>query len=579
MKLDIRKRQAGILVPLFAIRTENDLGIGDIGGMRQMIDWCKANNFSVLQILPINETLDDNSPYNSSSSIALEPITLEITPQRIPGLIQADLDELAPAELLKKLRSGSVRYADVKILKYALLFRAFERFENTKHQDQNAFNSYQENEKSWLDDYTFFRALIDYHQRPDWQLWPDEHKTLPAAQAWLKALPEGKRNEFTKSRRFFAYIQWLLDRQWRELKTEAEAKGVYLMGDIPIGISPCSADAWANRDIFDSTWSCGAPPEEQFRPDEFTAKWGQSWGFPLYRWDVMKKDNYAWWRKRVGNIVKYFHAFRIDHVLGFYRIYALPWQPRDNHLYVDKTREEVQKMIGKVPRFFPCDDDTPEHQAINQKSGEELLKMILEAVGDGVVIGEDLGTVPPYVPSSLEKLGISGFRIPPFERTPEGEYKDAAKYPYLSLATLTTHDHPPIQATWESHWNNWQETESERTKRTLNAEREHQADDARLELYRMQRFAGLGDKTLIGQYEPAVREALIRSLMKANSWLAIVMITDLIGSTQRFNVPGSLSDGNWSARLPFTVKELAESAQFEKIRSLSKAVIYESDRA
>src|SRR5215472_9948237 len=169
----------------------------------------------------------------------------------------------------------------------------------------------------------------------------------------------------------------------------------------------------------------------------------------------MRRRDFDWWRTRVGNIQKVFHLYRIDHVLGFFRIYSFPWIPERNAEFLPLTESEAAaKSNGRLPGFKQYADDTPEHKAFNQSQGEEILRMVLEASGDTTVIAEDLGVVPDYVAPTLHKLGVPGFRIPPLFREPDGTYSDPKKYPRLSLAQPATHDHPPLAAVWEECWQN-----------------------------------------------------------------------------------------------------------------------------
>ena len=188
------------------------------------------------------------------------------------------------------------------------------------------------------------------------------------------------------------------------------------MGDIPFGVSYYSADVFARREQFDLDWLGGAPPEPYFKDDEFTQKWGQNWGIPLYRWNVMRTDNFEWWRQRVRGVRRIFHIFRIDHVLGFYRIYAFPWRPQRNEEFLPLSQQEMlQRTDGHAPHFTPRDDSNRQNCAANQREGEEYLRVVLEAAGATRLVGEDLGTVPPYVRPSLHSLGIAGFKIPQWE--------------------------------------------------------------------------------------------------------------------------------------------------------------------
>src|SRR5262249_45691477 len=146
------------------------------------------------------------------------------------------------------------------------------------------------------------------------------------------------------------------------------------------GVSPYSADVWANREIFDLQWSGGAPPEASFKPDPFTAKWGQNWGVPLYHWNEHRKTDYSWWRQRVKQVGRIFHLFRIDHVLGFYRVYAFPWPARRNNEFVHLNEAQAAKKTGGLlPRFFPGPDDSEQQQKRNLRLGDELLRVVKQA--------------------------------------------------------------------------------------------------------------------------------------------------------------------------------------------------------
>jgi 4-alpha-glucanotransferase len=247
LRLSPDQKLAGVLVPVFALRGQNDHGIGDTAAVKEMIDWCAAPGFRVLQMLPINETGPDISPYNAISAMALDPTTIALP----GGKGQVDA-------------TGPVRYRQVKALKRDLLWAAFKK-------DGRGWQA------DWLDDYTLYRALLDENGGNDnWETWPKEQQspaTVPAS--LLKKLAE--------LRRFYAYVQRIAHEQWADVRRHAEAKGVALMGDIPFGVSRYSADVWANRELFDLTWSGGAPPEPAFKPDPFTAKWGQNWGIQIGR--------------------------------------------------------------------------------------------------------------------------------------------------------------------------------------------------------------------------------------------------------------------------------------------------------
>ncbi len=548
MKLSPEQSLAGVLVPVFAIRTEDDVGIGDTDGVRQMINWCHRHHLNLLQTLPINEVSDDNSPYNAISSLAIEPTTIATTPGHLPDLSPKKFHEIATPELLAELRRGPVNYPRVKVLKRKLLEAAFENFLKRHFNRETPraleFRAFLMENADWLSDYALFRALMEENGGwPSWELWQPEHRGPRRARTWLMSLPEERREELNRRQLFFMYVQWIAFAQWREVKAHGAAKQVYLMGDIPFGVGRSSADVWANRAIFDLDWSGGAPPERFFKVDPFTEKWGQNWGIPNYRWDELRRRNFDWWRTRVGNIQKVFHLYRIDHVLGLFRIYSFPWTPGRNAEFLPLTEAAAAaKTGGRLPGFKQFPDDTPEHKAANQAQGEELLRMIQDASGETCVVAEDLGVVPEYVPPTLEKLGIPGFRIPMLFRDHGGAYSDPKEYPRLSLAQPATHDHPPLAATWQECW--------------ANIDAGHHVENNRLELRRLLDFAGLPDEAPPREFSDRVREAFTRAVMESNSWLVVFQIQDVFGQTARFNTPGSIAATNWSQRLSQTVKQL-----------------------
>ncbi len=543
--LDLSRKLTGVLVPVFALRSENDLGIGDVECVRQMVDWCARHSISVLQVLPVNETGDDNSPYNAISSMALDPTTIAVFPDSIPGLTRAAFERHATPSLLTELRRGPVQYRKVKALKSTLLLEAYAHFKKSasrkKSSDFRRYEEFLETEAHWLDAYSHFRALMKHHgNRPVWEDWPAEHASPIETRKWLGSCDASTRSSIEANMGFFCYIQWIAREQWRALKTHATAKGVQLMGDIPFGIGRCSADVWANRDLFDLYWSCGAPPETFFKPDLFTERWGQNWGIPLYRWNLMRDRNFDWWKARIRGTSEIFHLFRIDHVLGFYRIYAFPWKPEDNHLYTNLSYDEARAKSGDLPRFWQGHDDDPKYRPLNHQQGEELLRMVLDAAGNTGVIAEDLGMVPTYVRPSLTQMGIPGFKIPLFERNQDGSYKNSDEYQPLSIATLATHDHEPIA----SLWHQWQ------TAPHGPSEKSH-----------LLRWIDWDPANPPQKFTKELHTAIALKLLACPSWLALFMITDLFARTQRFNVPGPSSDSNWTERLEETV------AAFDRIEA------------
>ncbi|MDR2463472.1 MAG: 4-alpha-glucanotransferase [Verrucomicrobiales bacterium] len=586
MKISTEQRRAGLFAPVFALRSKDDLGVGDTKSLTVMMEWCARHGFSVLQVLPINETSDDNSPYNAISSVALDITTLTVTPDTVPGLAEKIFAEVCPASAVEKLREGPVRYRAVKKLKWELCERAFGHFEKMRNKSADAqreqFAKFIEKEKSWLADYVLFRALMELNGSvPTWERWQVEHRSPSAARDWAGSLSAAARKKLARRERFFAFVQWLLFAQWSAVRADGDRLGVALMGDLPFGVSRHSADVWARRENFDLRWSGGAPPETFFQPDEFTKKWGQNWGMPLYDWSFMAADGHAWWRQRVRQVSRFFRVFRVDHILGFYRFYAFPWRPEENSVYAPLTVTEAEKRAGALPRFFPHDDETEESRAANCTHGEALIEMLKDAAGDSIIVGEDLGVVPVYVRPSLTRLNVSGFKIPLFERDEASrEYLPPEEYPPLSVATLATHDHETMAGMWESWWREFARSRELAKLPDADVELVQQGTCASWELYRTQRFGRLGDRVplSVSDYEPTVREALCRRLLESKSWLAMLMVTDLFGMKIRFNVPGPVAESNWSERLPFNVEDVADDERRKEITGFIERLIESAGR-
>lgn len=565
MNLSPETRIAGVLAPLFALRTEQDLGIGDVEGLRQFVEWVAAAGFKLVQLLPVNETGPDHSPYNAISSMAIDPTTLHLAPGSPVDLTREDFDATIANVDFKKLRGEIVPYEIVKPLKRALLEKAFARFQ--KHgadAHTKALAEFCETEANWLRDYTLFRVLMEENGDSEmWDAWPEEHRDRTAANRWIDAQDSAKRAALDERRRFYSYVQWVAAEQWAAAKAHAEKRGVALMGDIPFGVSYYSADVFAQPEQFLLDWSGGAPPEPYFKDDLFTQKWGQNWGIPLYNWEAMRRDQFAWWRRRVTGVRRLFHVFRIDHILGFYRIYSFPWRPQRNAEFLPLDWAGAQARTGgPMPHFAPRDDDSAENSEANRRDGEEYLRVVLAEAGATRLVGEDLGTVPPYVRPNLAALEIAGFKIPQWETWNNGPVTAGNDYPRLSVATYATHDHKPMHAMWEEAFGPTDEN----------------AEQSRGELAKIAQFAGIAMPGDAVDYVCDFLRPAIGALFQSNAWIAILMTTDLLARTDRFNVPGTATASNWSRRMHLTVAGLRKSRTVREQMGAVRKSIDESGR-
>jgi 4-alpha-glucanotransferase len=565
LDLSPEKKIAGVLVPLFALRRENDLGIGDVGALREFIDLAAAIGFKLVQLLPINETGADNSPYNAISAMAIEPTTLHLAPNSPPDLTLEDFDAVVGGVDLASFRHGGVKYRHVKKLKRSLLEEAFANFSaRASEQRRLEFQKFCEEQAAWLWDYAFFRVLMEENDdSAAWNRWPAPHQSMERARSWLRELRWDRQAALTARQEFFCYVQWIAHQQWRAIKSHAEERAVALMGDIPFGLSYYSADVFAQPDEFVLDWCGGAPPEPHFKDDAFTQKWGQNWGIPLYRWEKMRANGFAWWRQRVRRVRSIFHLFRIDHVQGFYRIYAFPWRPGKNKEFLPlDLYQMLERTAGRSPHFVPRDDETFENREANRRDGGEVLRVVLDEAGAARVVGEDLGVVPDYVRPDLRSLGIAGFKIPQWE-VRDGIVTTGDKYERLSVATYATHDHKPIRALWEEGFE----------RPTANAEQ------SRDTLERIAIFAGLNGKIDALDFEKDFYPAFIEALFKSESWIAVVMITDLLARKYRFNVPGTKANLNWTRRMQRSIAELRSSCKEQKRMRLIHELLQKTGRA
>jgi 4-alpha-glucanotransferase len=335
------------------------------------------------------------------------------------------------------------------------------------------------------------------------------------------------------------------------------------MGDIPFGVSYYSADVFSRREEFSLDWSGGAPPEPYFKDDRFTQKWGQNWGIPLYRWDVMRSRNFDWWRQRVRGVKRIFHLFRIDHVLGFYRIYAFPWRPDRNKEFLPLDHHQMlERTGGRAPHFAPRDDTNWENCEMNRREGEEYLRVVLEESGSTRMIGEDLGTVPDYVRPNLRSLGVAGFKIPQWE-VYHGRLVPGREYERLSVATYATHDHKPIRKLWE-----------EAVERATST-----SEQARDDLNKIVEFAQFRPATEAATFRDDFYPAIMEALFACDSWIAVVMLTDLLRRKYRFNVPGTAAESNWTRRMQRSIAQLGSSRALRAQMRLMRALLEKTGRA
>ena len=466
---------AGTAIPVFSLRTEDDFGVGEFYDLKKMVDWAAATGQSVLQLLPINDTTmlhtwEDSYPYNPNSTFALHPQFLHLPAVGVPEdeeykALQAELNALE-----------QIDYERVNNAKLDLLHKAFDKTFK-KLSSTKAYKSFVEKNADWLLPYAAFCVLRDEFGTPDFSQWKGYAKyDVKKVEAYCK--------EHKADVDFWCFVQYHLDLQMTEVCKYAHAKGVVFKGDLPIGISRTSVDAWIHPELFHMDSQAGAPP------DAFSAD-GQNWGFPTYNWEKMAEDGFAWWKARFAKMAEYFDVFRIDHILGFFRIWEIPiWTksglngyfnpalPYPAHelqsqgfdvanfdLFMEdprKTGHYHPKIGAKATQGYQCLDayrrgsfDRLYEDFFYRRNNEfwkdlamQKFPALLDSTGM-LACGEDLGMIPATVPQVMTDLRILSLEIQRMPKSVEETFAHPANYPYLSVCTTSTHDMNPIRAWWE----------------------------------------------------------------------------------------------------------------------------------
>ncbi len=441
-----RPRYAGVAVPVFSLRSENDCGVGEFADIKLMADWVAATGQRFIQLLPINDTTTDGSwrdsyPYNCISVTALHPIYINI-----PAIGPFPTEEME-----QEYELGRASLNGYDSLEYELVFAFKMRFLNA-----------------------FFEAHWEAtSQSVEFRKFVSENRE------WL--LPYGRycaKRDGAKNQYFYQFVQYHLSKQLSEAVEYAHSKGVALKGDIPIGVSPLGVEAAAEPQYFHLDSQAGAPPDA-FAED------GQNWGFPTYNWEAIASDNYRWWKRRLTNMERYFDAYRIDHILGFFRIWEIPSGYRSGimghfnpalplgldeikgwglvfresfketlffedpvkrgfwHPGISAHKSDVYKSLseGEKLAFNRLYEDFfyVRHNKFWERIGYQKLPEIVSA-SNMLPCAEDLGMIPDCVPEVLRDLKILTLEVQRMPKEYGCSVGDPARYPYLSVCTTGTHD-------------------------------------------------------------------------------------------------------------------------------------------
>ena len=306
---------AGVAIPVFSLRSENGLGTGEFSDITLLVDWAKNSGFKLIQLLPINDTTAthsflDSYPYAAISTFALHPLYLNL--EKVAGNKKNAIIKSLYKNKAQLNQSSEVDYNQVMNLKFSALKELFAAQKHGFLSDSNYVEFFDLN-RHWLVPYAVFCYLRDKYETADFSQWKS-HSTFNDAEVQLLASSSQKQYE---SIAIHYFIQYHLHLQLKEVTAYAHKNGIVIKGDLPIGIYRYGCDAWMAPELYHMDVQAGAPP------DDFAVK-GQNWGFPTYNWKKMQEDDFAWWRRRFEQMSEYFDAFRIDHILGFFRIWSIP---------------------------------------------------------------------------------------------------------------------------------------------------------------------------------------------------------------------------------------------------------------
>ncbi len=475
---------SGWAVPLFALRSKNDCGIGDFASLKDAVLWTKRANLKVLQLLPINDTTfyqdwRDSYPYNPISVNALNPVYLDLSA----------LPEIESNEFVQFFSSEVKDLREAKQIDYPRVYKLKEDFLNQHIIEQGAKFNLDEircfylEEKTWLKPYVCYAYLRDKeHKGQELEEWVSYDEAISRYGEAIE--------KFNCQSPFFVYIytQFLLYRQLEAVVSLTKELNILIKGDIPIGVSPNSVEVWKEPNLFNQEQSAGAPPD-------YFSEEGQNWSFPTYNWTQMSLDGYAWWQKRVKEMSRFFSAYRIDHILGFFRIWesprednsalnghfspALPyplsyWQEKlPNHSIdwlkrialcqdpYDQSRYHPKISFDKSSEFDTWSEDDrktwqditqdyfyTKHNDLWRETACQRLSVVLDS-NNMLACAEDLGMIPDSVPTVLDKFELLSLDLERMPKTlSQSQWMSLDQIRYLSVATTSTHDTSNLRLWW-----------------------------------------------------------------------------------------------------------------------------------
>lgn len=503
------KQHRGINIPLFSLRSRSSAGIGEFLDLLPMISWAKQVGFDIIQLLPLNDSGGNSSPYSAISAFALNPIHISLT--ALPHLDQVPGALVRLRTLHDMNHDQRIDYPTVSSLKQSILFQYFKFF----FEEYSHTEGYRQFIASnpWLLPYSVFKAVNIQRHWESWQHWPESYQ-MPNEELLNKFA-----QDFPSEVSFHTFLQFLCFEQFKKVKDEASRIGVLIKGDIPILIDRQSADVWYQRHLFNLTLSAGAPP------DQYSQE-GQNWEFPIYNWNAIENSGYQWWKERLAVASQFYDLYRLDHIVGFFRIWAIP-----------------PGKPGKEGHFVP------ENKDLWIPQGERIVRMMIDSCMM-LPLGEDLGTVPPEVRQCLQRLGICGTKVMRWERAwnEDKHFIDVSEYSPISMTTVSTHDSETLTQWWRN-----QPAESQEYAKAHHWQYSGKITPQQLQaiLTESNHSASLFHINLLQEYL-----ALVQGMTWPNS------------ADERINVPGIISSSNWTYKFRPSIEAIVSDKHLiEAIKS------------
>ncbi|NTU41789.1 MAG: 4-alpha-glucanotransferase [Nitrospirales bacterium] len=526
------QRLWGLSVNLYSMQSARNCGIGDLGDLAQIMRWVAGLGGGFVGINPLhcieNRAPFGISPYSPLSRLYRNFIYLDL--KAIPDVAESSdarilMESESFREQLKELRQEEfISYEGVAQLKQKVLRQAFKHFHDAhllpgtpRGQD---FSSYVNQEGSALETYAAFMTLSS-RLGMDWTLWPEEYRT-PAGEA-TKRLGQEERKELF----FYMYIQWLIDRQLRDISKDAAAGGmaIGIYNDLALGSVPGGSDAWMAQEIFAGNIDVGAPPDDFCRE-------GQNWGFPPLIPDNLRESGYDYLVQTLRKNMQHGGAIRIDHALGIFRLFWIPkGAPASEGAYVTYPSEEILRIIAL--------------ESVRNKT---------------VIIGEDLGTIGDNVREALSRFRMLSYRLLYFERNyPDPAFTSPERYPEMALCSVTTHDLPTLYGYWKGRDIELREKMGLYSDR--NAMEHDEAIRARDKALLIAALRSEGilreDAPSLPEMDPALCAAVYAYLSRSHCKLLALSLDDAICTLDQQNLPGQTdSYPSWMQKTPLSLEQI-----------------------